>query len=196
MNTRKIREDIGRVKTSCQRRDLPTALLLLIGCIKELGGMRVPTDFRTDFREALNAITADPQFKELTPQPVPYKAGAEREILTILVQTYQKLVGKKNEESFEEAAERKLRIDVALRNAKTYLTRGQSAEADRAFTEAVKNYRDENALFLVIARTYMEFKEYGRALGYIREGLKRAPQEQSLQDLAETCMQLRAEAAR
>ncbi|MBQ7457405.1 MAG: hypothetical protein IJS54_07360 [Desulfovibrio sp.] len=196
MNARKIREDIGRVKTSCQRRDFINALILLAGCIKELGGQRVPQDFRTEFREALNSLTSDPTFKQFHPNPIIYKPGGEREILAILIQVYQNVVGKKNTETFEETAERKLRIDMALRDAKNYLSKGQGTDADRSFAEAIKNYRDEYSLFLVIAHIYMDYKEYGRALGYIREGLKRHPQEPSLLRLAETCMQMRADAAK
>ncbi|MBQ7608202.1 MAG: hypothetical protein IJU76_09570 [Desulfovibrionaceae bacterium] len=196
MNARKIREDLGRVKTSCQRRDLKTALLLLISSVKELNGQRFPTDMRTDFREALNAATADPQFKKIYTQPIIYKAGAEREIVILLARVYQTLIGKQSEETFEEAADRKLRIDSAIRDAKNYLARGQMREAEASFTEALKNYRDEHSIFLVIARLYMDCKEYGRALGYIREGLKKIPEDASLRELGETCLRLRGDAAR
>ena len=194
MNIRKIREDLGRVKTSCQRRDFSHALYLLIASLKELAWQRPPSDLRTDFREAINFVGSDPQFKELSGKPLIYKPGAERELLTFLIQIYQTLTGKKNNESYEEALERKLKIDHALRDGKHFLSRRQINDAEACFAEAIKNYRDEHALFLMIARSYIEIKEFARGLGYLREGLKRAPNDPSLLKLADECLRMRAEA--
>ncbi|MBO4336229.1 MAG: hypothetical protein J5846_10445 [Desulfovibrio sp.] len=193
MNIRKIRESLGRVKTSCQRRDFSHALYLLIASLKELAGQRPPTDLRSDFREAINLVGSDPQFKELSANPLIYKPGAERELLTLLIQIYQTLTGKKNTESYEEALERKLKIDHALRDGKHFLSRRQIAEAEACFAEAIKNYRDEHALFLMIARAYIEIKEYARGLGYLRDGLKHAPNDPNLLRLADECLRMRTE---
>ena len=193
MNVRKIREDLGRVKTSCQRRDFQHGLYLLIASLKELGGQRPTTDIRSDLREAVNTIASDPEFKAVCAQTISYKPGAERELLSMLIQIYQTLVGKKNSESYEEAAERKLKIDQALRSGKNFLSHGRLADAEACFADAIKNYRDENALFLMIARAYIELKEYGRGLGYLREGLKRAPQDPNMLKLADECLRMRAE---
>lgn len=193
MNARKIREDLGRSKTCCQRRDFLQALFLLISSLNELGGQRAPTDLRPDFREAITTICADPLYKAVRSAPISYSPGSEREILTQMVQLYQTIQAKKNTETFEEAAARKLRIDHALRNGKNFLSSGNFPDADACFMEAVKNYRDENALFAMIARAYIDMKEYARALGYLREGLKRAPKDANLRTLAEYCMRMRAE---
>ena len=193
MNIRKIRENLGRVKTSCQRRDFSHALYLLIAALKELAGQRPPTDLRADFREAINMVGGDPQFKEFSSAPLIYKPGGERELLTLLIQIYQTLAGKKNTESYEEALERKLKIDHALRDGKHFLSRHQIADAETCFAEAIKNYRDEHALFMMIARAYIEIKEFARGLGYLRDGLKRAPNDPNLLRLAEDCLRMRAE---
>ncbi|MBQ9536864.1 MAG: hypothetical protein IJU79_03635 [Desulfovibrionaceae bacterium] len=191
MNIRKIREDLGRVKSSCQRRDFNNALFLLISSLKELGGQRAPLDLRQDFRDALFAICSDPNYKSVRPTPVIYNAGKEREILAQMLQVYQAIVGQVETESYEVAAARKLKIDQALRDGKNFLSRGLVPEAELSFAEAVKNYRTENALFAIIAREFMAVKEYGRGLGYLREGLKRAPTDPMLRELANECMRLR-----
>ncbi|MBO4369618.1 MAG: hypothetical protein J5803_05920 [Desulfovibrio sp.] len=193
MNIRKIREDLGRVKTGCQRRDVQHALYLLIGSLKELGGQRPTTDLRSDFREAINTMASDPEFKAICTQPLIYKPGNEREILTLLIQVYQVMVGKKNSESYEEACERKLKIDHSLRDGKKFLSHGRIQDAELCFAEAIKNYKDEHALFLMIAKAYIEIKEFSRGLGYLREGLKRAPQDPNLRQLADECLKMRAE---
>ncbi|MBQ7617755.1 MAG: hypothetical protein IJS50_02660 [Desulfovibrio sp.] len=191
MNIRKIKEDLGRAKTSCQRRDFQHGLFLLISSLKELGGQRPTTDLRSDFREAITMVASDPIFKSVCGQTVSYKPGTERDILNLMIQVYQTLAGKKNTESYEQASARKLKIDQALRSGKNFLAHGRVADAEQCFAEALKNYRDEHAIFLIIARAYIELKEYGRGLGYLREGLKRALNEPSLMQLADQCLRLR-----
>ncbi|MCR4666192.1 MAG: tetratricopeptide repeat protein [Desulfovibrio sp.] len=192
MNIRKIREDLGRVRTSCQRRDVPHGLYLLISSLKELGGQKPTTDLRADFREAVNMIASDPEFKAVCAQPLIYKPGSERELLGMLIQVYQTMVGKKNTETYEEASARKLRIDHSLRDGKKFLSHGRVQDAETCFAEAIKNYKDENALFLLIARAYIEVKEVNRAIGYLREGLKKAPQDPALRSLADECLRMKA----
>ena len=41
MNARKVREDLGRAKACCARRDTERALFLTISALKELGGQIV-----------------------------------------------------------------------------------------------------------------------------------------------------------
>lgn len=196
MNVRKIREDLGRIQPSCQRRDFNHALVLLINSLKDLGGQRAPLDIRQDFRDALTTICSDPIFKGVYATPIIYAPGKEREILGILVKVYQTIVGQAEQETFEEAAARKLKIDHALRDAKNFLAKGLVSEADQFFGEAIKNYRDENALFAVIAREFMGVKEYARAQGYLKFGLKKAPNDPLLLSLAMECQNLRAQAGR
>ena len=191
VNIRKIREDLGRAKSSCQRRDFLQGLFLLISSLKELGGQRAPTDLRSDFREAIASVCADPLYKAVKPTPISYVAGRERDILTQMVQVYQTVVHKKNTETYEEAAERKLKLDHALRDGKRFLASRQIAEAELCFADSIKYCRYENALFAMIARAYIDIKEYTRGLGYLREGLKRAPNDTALLALAESCQRMR-----
>ena len=53
MNARKVREDLGRAKACCARRDTERALFLTISALKELGGQSAPLDLRGDFRAAV-----------------------------------------------------------------------------------------------------------------------------------------------
>ena len=196
MNVRKIREDLGRIQPSCQRRDFNHAMVLLINSLKELGGQRAPLDIRQEFRDALTTICSDPIFKGVQSTPIVYAPGKEREILSQMVKIYQAIIGQVGQETYEEAAARKLKIDHALRDAKNFLARGQVSEADQSFAQAIKNYRDENALFAVIAREFMVVKEYARAQGYLKFGLKKAPSDPLLLSLAMECQRLRAQKGR
>lgn len=95
MNARKIRENLGRAKASCQRRDFPRAVYLTIAAFKELGGQTAPTDLRGDFRNALTVLTSDPQYKKECGQPLNYQPGKERELLIFFIKLYKELRGRK-----------------------------------------------------------------------------------------------------
>ena len=53
MNISQIRLGLGRVKSSCARRDLERALDLAIAALDALGGQTPPTDLRGDIRNAV-----------------------------------------------------------------------------------------------------------------------------------------------
>ena len=63
MNARKVREDLGRAKACCARRDTERALFLTISALKELGGQSAPLDLRGDFRAAVADLAVDPELK-------------------------------------------------------------------------------------------------------------------------------------
>lgn len=196
MNARKIREDLGRVKTSCQRGDLPRAIYLTISSFKELGGQSAPTDLRGDFRTALSALTSDPQYKKECGQALTYQPGKERELLTFFINLYKELQGQENQEDYETTLQRKINLDRCLRDGKLFLKQGKPSEADTCFAEALKYYKNEFAAFSIMARAMLEAGEYVRALGHVRRGLKERSDDADLRQLAQECLRLRAEANR
>lgn len=212
MNARKIRENLGRVKASCMRRDFERALYLTVSAFRELGGQAAPSDLRGDFRTAMEYLAADPEFKKLVGettsapkeghaalfasggQGVSYQPGKEGELLELLEKMYRAFKGQENDEEYQEAVERKLKIDYCLRDGRKKLQEGKPSEADALFVEALTYYRDETALFGVIARALMEAGEYVRALGHVRAGLKVLPQNEELLRMGEECARLRQKA--
>lgn len=196
MNIRKIREDLGRAKTSCQRNDLPRAIYLTISAFRELGGQSAPTDLRGDFRTTLSTLATDPQYKKECGQTLAYQPGKERELYALLVNIYKELQGQENKEDYETTLQRKINLDRCLKDGKLFLKQGKPSEADTRFAEALKYYKNEFAAFAVMARAMMEAGEYVRALGHIRRGLKERPDDADLRHLAEECLRLRAQASR
>lgn len=191
MNPRKIREDLGRVKTCLQRRDLPRAVYLLCSALKDLGNQAAPTDIRGDFRTAMADICADPGFKKDNAQGVPYQPGKEKEALAFFNGYYSRLTGVEEEEEYETALQRKLNLDRCINNGKAFLSQGKFTEADDCFTEGLKYYKNEIMAFGMMARAMMDAGEYVRALGYIRKGLKEKSDSQDLRKLGEECQKLR-----
>lgn len=194
MNPRKIREDLGRARACVQRRDLERALYLLCLSLKDLGGQAIPTPLRGDFRNAITDICADPDFKRLAQQPVAFQPGKERELLAFFNKVYKQLKGA--EEDYETALQRKLNLDHCLGNGNAYLAQGKPAEADECFLEAFKYYRNEFAVFGMIARAMLEAGHIARALGYARKGLKLKPADAALQEIVEECGRLKDQAGK
>lgn len=208
MNTRKIREDLGRVKASCMRRDFERALFLTISALNELGGQAAPSDLRGDFRTAMSYLVADPEYKARIGEAGGasgggqaallaqggqggYQPGAESELLATLNKMYRAIKGQENEEEYQAALQRKLAMDHHLRDGRKKLAEGKPSEADAFFAEALALYRDETSIFGMMAKAMMDAGEYVRALGHVRAGLKVMPQNPDLLRMAEECAQLR-----
>lgn len=187
MNARKIREDLGRAKTCAQKRDVVRAVYLLCISLKDLGGQVSPTPLRTDFRNAITEICADPSFKKFYSQPVSYQPGKERELLALFNKFYKELHGKADDEEYEVALARKLNLDRCINDGKAFLNQNKPQEADERFNEALKYYKNETAAFSMMARAMMDAGHYARALGYIRLGLKEKPEDQVLTRLGAEC---------
>ena len=196
MNIRKIREDLGRAKASCQRRDFPRAIFLTITALRELGGHTAPTDLRGDIRTVLEVLTKDPQYKKECGTPVGYQPGKERELLIFFVKLYKKLQGQEDQEDYEATLQRKLRLDRAIREGKNLLAQKRATEADACFSEGLSHCRTEFAAYSMIAKALLEAGEYVRALGHLRNGLKLHPDDPQMNALAEECLRLRAQAGK
>lgn len=194
MNPRKIREDLGRIRTCIQRRDFPRALNYLCVSLRDLGNQQAPTDLRGDFRNALADICADATYKKTFNQPQTYQPGKEKELLAFFRKFYSQLVGQ--EEDYEETLQRKLNLDRCINDGKAFLAQNRPSEADECFAEAMKYYKDEIMAFGMMARAMMEAGQYVRGLGYVRKGLQQQPNNQDLLKLGEECQKMRAKAGK
>ena len=196
MNTRKIREDLGRVRTCVQRREYPRAVFLLTGALRELGGQPAPSDLRGDYRTAIGDICADPAYKKEYSQPVAYQPGKERELLAFFNKFYKQVMGQEEEEDYEATLQRKLNLDRRISDGKRFLEEHKVHEAEECFTEAFRFYKNEFAAYGMVARALMDAGEYVRALGHVKKGLTEKPDDPELRRIAEECLRLRAQASR
>lgn len=196
MNARKIREDLGRIKTCIQRRDFPRAVYLFCMSLKDLGGQSAPMDLRGDFRTALADLCADPLYKKEFPQAISYQPGKERDLLVFFNKFYKQLKGAENKEDYETTLARKLALDRCLNNGKAFLKQGEPSEADNSFNEAFKYYRNEFAIYSMMARAMLDAGQPARALGYVRKGLAERPEDQELTRLAQECAKQRGQTQR
>lgn len=191
MNARKVREDLGRAKSCCARRDTERALFLTITALKELGGQNAPIDLRGDFRATIMDLAAAPDLKEAGASGLAYAPGTEKDLLQKLSQIYRSMTGQEKEEEYQAALQRKLNLDRCFSEGKKLLAEGRSSEADASFAEAFKHYKDERAIFGMMARAMMDAGEYVRAIGHARAGLKELPNDAELTRIMEECSRLR-----
>ena len=191
MNARKIREDLGRAKACCSRHDTERALFLTITALKELGGQSAPLDLRGDFRTAFAELAADPDLKAAGVPALAYAPGTEKDVLQQLSQVYRTLKGQEKEEEYQTALQRKLNLDHCFSDGKKFLSAGKPTEADACFVEALRHYKDEKAIFGMMARAMMDAGEYVRAMGHARSGLKEMPGDEELARILEECARLR-----
>ncbi|MBD5626330.1 MAG: hypothetical protein HDQ90_02315 [Desulfovibrio sp.] len=196
MNTRKIREDLGRIRTCVQRREYPRAVFLLTTALRELGGQTAPTDLRGDYRTAIADICADPAYKKEYSQPVAYQPGKERELLAFFNKFYKQVMGQEEEEDYEATLQRKLQIDRCISDGKAFLAEHKVHEAEECFIEAFRHYKNEFAAYGMVARALLDAGEYVRALGHVKKGLTEQPDDAELRRIAEECLRLRAQAGR
>lgn len=194
MNIRKIREDLGRAKASCMRRDLLRALYLTITALKELGGQTAPSDLRGDIRTAVNTLAFDPGLVDHLPPNVAYQPGNEKELIQIFAKTYKEFKAHDEKEDYETTLQRKLNLDRWIRDGKKFLEEGRPSDADACFSEAMKFYKDEQAVFAMMGKAMMDAGEYVRAMGHARNGLKENPENEDLTRLLEECTRLRPQA--
>ena len=87
--------------------------------------------------------------------------------------------------------QRKLNLDHGFSDGKKFLAEGKPSEADACFAEALKHYKDEKAIFGMMARAMMDAGEYVRAIGHARAGLKELPDDAELTGIVEECTRLR-----
>lgn len=195
LNVRKIREDLGRARACLKRGEIPRSLYLVITALKETGGTP-PMDLRGDFRETIQAFTKDEEFRKEYPVPLTYQPGSERDLCNQLIQIYKALQGQEKQEDYETTLQRKLGLDHCLKEGRVLLAQGKASEADAVFMEGLKNFRNEQAVFSLMAKAHMEAGEYVRALGYIKKGLQYVKDDPVLLELGQICLRKREEMKR
>lgn len=196
MNSRKIREDLGRVRTCIQRLDYPKAVQHFCQALRALGGQTAPMDLRGDFRTALTDLCANAAYRQDNAQPMSYQPGKERDLLAFFTSFYNKLSGQEEDEDYQTTLQRKLSLDRCICDGKAFISQNKFTEADDCFVKAMKFYKNEIAAFAIMARAMMDAGQYVRALGYVRKGLEKQPDNADLAALGEECNKNRAKGAR
>lgn len=197
MDIRQIRENFGRVKAYYLKNDTLRAMGVLIVGLKEAiklsGGL--PTDVRSQLREAVQFINRDEMVKKFSPNGVSYQPSQERQLLISLVDIYKKIQEDNEKEDYEVAKERKQCLDQALNLGLKNLEAGKISEADQCFQEAISFYKNEHRIFFYIAKSLIDAGQVKRAGVYIKKGLELVPTDKEMANLQDKAMRVQAEGA-
>jgi predicted Zn-dependent protease len=193
MDVRKVRESLGRVRTSFQRNETRRALAFFISGLQSIGNSTTPPEVRGDIREAVQLLARDEQIRKHFPggQNTSYTPGQEKALLQLVTQIHDMLVEAEGKESPEEALARKIKIDQTFNAGKKLMEQGKASEADASFAEAVQSYKDEHRLFYMIAKLLVDAEEVVRAGHYLKKGLEVLPDDPDLMALLERARVLR-----
>lgn len=185
MDIRVIRDYFGRVKPHHLRGETMRALSAALTGLKGVVALNAPlsTEIRSYIREASQLLARDEQIKKHLKAPLIYQAGQERQLFAVLAGVYKALLEETGREDHDAALARKQKIDHAYNLGMKLLSQGDVSEADAAFSEAIRFYRDEDKLFLLIGKALLEAGEVRRAVARLQEGLESLPGDPELQAL-------------
>lgn len=185
MDQKVIKDNLGRAKAFYMKGDSAQALNAVILALHEVvrsSTTNLPIPIRSLFREAIQLISRDKEITSKTDKAITYSPGYERNTLAHLVTIYNVfLEGEK--ESVDVLKKRKLRLDKAYNIGLRLLAANKVSEADQAFQEAVKCHKDEDRLFLMIARALCEAEQPVRASTYIKKALELDPSSEEAKEL-------------
>lgn len=197
MDLRKARENLGRIKIYYLKGESLRALQAAIGALKDLVQCNpLPSEMRGLLREGLQLISRDDNIKPFLKGPFIYQPGQERNLLVTLVAAYKSMDDAVSQESHATSLERKRRLDQAINLGQKFLAQGKVSEAEEAFQAALRNYRDEHRVFLLVGRWLLEAQQPRRAVPYLRKATELEPTNTAAFELLSAAMTARHEAAR
>ncbi len=179
-------DNLGRVKSAHFKGDSSRALLSLINALKPAARApsQVPTATKTMFREAISYIASDKNISKYFKKPLMYNPGKEKEVLDACLEAYALLEGVQGLETKEQSRERKANIDKFYSIGVRLLYAKKVSEANMAFQEAIKYFRDEKKLFIMIGNKLCEVGEHVRAMDYLKKANGVDPESKEVQALA------------
>ncbi len=188
MNQKAIQDNLGRAKNFYQKGNSVQALYALTKALNEIvraaPGSVVPISIRSVLRETVQLLSKDKNIISRTPNPkaIVYTPGKEGALLSVLMKIYNQII-EESKESREVAKQRKLRLDKAYTIGIKLLKVDKVSEADQAFQEAVKSYKDETKIFSMISTALLDAKEPVRASTYLKKAIELEPQNEDVKEL-------------
>lgn len=194
MNTRKVREYFGKAKIYASRGEYTTSLQYFTVGLREVLSTSAtpPTEIRSHIREVVSLYSTAQPIRALIKQGMSYNPGNERALYSLTKKLLAVLTNTVEKEKYEDAIERKKKLDKYLILGKKYLQEGKLADADQMFQGAVECYRDERVLFSVIAKMYMEANQDARAISFWQKAVEVMPKNEEAQKNLQILLEKRA----
>lgn len=191
MTPREIREHLGRVKTYYLRNESQRALASTIAALRGMGSTPLPTELRSALREALQFLAKDKSITAHMQAPLIYQPGQEKSILVMLTNAYKAMDAAAALEDHAATLARKLHLDQSYNEGLKLLAQQKPSEADACFATALKSYKDEQRIFVLMGKALMEAGEVRRALPYLKRAVEVLPQDEDVRAMLAECTRLR-----
>ncbi len=177
MNTKIVSENLGKIKAHQFKLKATELLPFYVKALREICKSTAPlsTTLRTPLREATAIIAKDNAIETIAKKKLSYNPGNEKELLEIAERCHNFFSKAATIEKKEDAQKRKLRMDKALGIGKKLLAQGKFSEADQAFQEAVKCYKNEHKLFIIITKALCDANQFKRATTYFKKAKEILP---------------------
>ncbi len=171
MNAKIVSENLGKIKAHQMKLKGVDLLPYYVKALKEICKSSAPlaSTLRGPLREATVIISKDDRIEAIAKKKLAYNPGNEKELLMLAEKCYNFFSKAATIENREDAYKRKMRMDKALNIGKKLLTQGKFSEADQAFQEAVKCYKNEHKLFIMITKALCDAQQYKRATTYLKK---------------------------
>ncbi len=192
MNVREIKELLSRAKLSASRNDYQKAIAAVYTALRKLGQNSLPMDLRSILRETIQILARNENVTCHIQTQLIYQPGQETTLLANIARIYKGITQETEEES-SVALERKLKLDRTFNQAIKFLAQNRVSDADTLFTECLKYYKDEHAIFSMIGKALLDAQEIRRAYPYLKRGIDAAPNNEHIQKLFAECERLRAQ---
>ncbi len=191
MTPKEIRDQLIRAKICYTQKKNIECVGAIIMALRNMGDVAQPPEVCGALREVVLLICKESIVTDALDAPIVYNPGQEKALLAPFAKVFKIAMENKDKESHPDAKERKLKIDKAFNTAKKYLSQNKVSEADQAFSEAIKFYKDEHTLFKLIGEALMQAGAPKRAYPYLKKGMEVDGKSPSLQKLFQECEVLR-----
>ena len=192
MSLKVAKEQLGHIKPYFLKNEILKALTCAVKGLKALGAAQPPTDIRSILREGLGYLAKVEEIRQhVKPGSLVYQPGKEPEILQQLDKALQALDRQAGQEDHDTALARKIKLDQNFNQGKHLLEQRKPSEADAAFAEALKYYKDEHRIYPMIGKALLDAGEIRRALPYLKKAQELLPQDSSVRELFDTCARMR-----
>ncbi len=171
MNSKIVIDNLGKIKAHQFKAKGVELLPYYVKALREIckSSAPLPTSLRAPLREATAVIAKDTSIETIAKKKISYNPGNEKELLEIAERCHNFFSKAATIEKREDAQKRKLRMDKALNIGYRLLKQNKISEADQAFQEAVKCYKNEHKLFILITKALCEAQQYKRATTYLKK---------------------------
>ncbi len=189
MKASEMRDHLIRAKLYYGQSKTKECIGLVIVVLRALGDATPASDVAGALRDLMLLLGKDSIVTDVLGKELVFAPGQEKNILVGLAHVFKAIMSQ--QEDHETAMARKLNIDKYFNEGLHCIKENKLSEAVQNFDDAIKYYKDEHSLFILIGQALMDAEAPKRAFPYLSKGLIAAPQDARMQSLYEQCVAIK-----